>query len=118
MSNTDNKPGLQILAEMLPAVGGKARKPKAKAKARKAKGKKAAKAKKAKPAAAREGSKKAQVIAMLSTKRGATYAELSKACGWLEKTTRALVAVALKRDMGLKIEMAADAKRGNVMRIK
>ena len=65
---------------------------KAKGKAVKAAKKPAAKAPKGKPAAKgapREGTKTAQLVAMLSTKNGATVAELTDALGWQPHTMRA-----------------------------
>jgi len=59
------------------------------------KGKKAAKAKEA--AAPREGSKTAQVIAMLQRKNGATLPEIVKTMGWQKHTVRGFMAGAMKK---------------------
>ena len=53
------------------------------------KGKKAAKAKDS--AGPREGSKTAQVVAMLQRKNGATLSEIMAKMGWLKHTTRAML---------------------------
>jgi hypothetical protein len=67
--------------------------------AKPAKGAKSAKsAKKAKePAAAREGSKTAQVVAMLQRKNGATLQEIMTQMGWQRHTVRGFMAGAMKK---------------------
>ena len=60
-----------------------------------AKGKKAAKAKET--AGPREGSKTAQVVAMLQRKNGATLAEIMDKMGWQKHTVRGFVAGAMKK---------------------
>jgi len=59
-----------------------------------------------KPASARQGSKTAQVIALLEKPKGATLAELIKATGWLPHSVRGFISGALGKKMGLKIESA------------
>jgi len=59
------------------------------------KAKKAAKAKES--AGPREGSKKAQVVAMLQRKNGATLAEIMKTMGWQKHTVRGFMAGAMKK---------------------
>jgi hypothetical protein len=59
------------------------------------KGKKAAKGKEA--AGPREGSKTAQVVAMLQRKNGATLAEIMAKMGWLKHTVRGFMAGAMKK---------------------
>ena len=59
------------------------------------KGKKAAKA--PETAAAREGSKTAQVVAMLQRKNGATLAEIMDKMGWQKHTVRGFMAGAMKK---------------------
>ena len=59
------------------------------------KGKKVVKAKDA--AAPREGSKTAQVVAMLQRKGGATLAEVMKKMGWQKHTVRGFMAGAMKK---------------------
>jgi hypothetical protein len=55
-------------------------------------------AKKAKPAGgAREGSKTAQVVAMLQRKNGATLAEIMDQMGWQKHTVRGFMAGAMKK---------------------
>ena len=57
--------------------------------------KKAAKAKTS--AGPREGSKTAQVVAMLQRKNGATLAEIMDKMGWLKHTVRGFMAGAMKK---------------------
>jgi hypothetical protein len=59
------------------------------------KGKKAAKAQE--PATPREGSKTAQVIAMLKRKNGATLLEIMKSMDWQKHTVRGFMAGAMKK---------------------
>ena len=59
------------------------------------KGKKAAKAQES--AAPREGSKTAQVVAMLQRKNGATLAEIMDKMGWQRHTVRGFMAGAMKK---------------------
>ena len=59
------------------------------------KGKKAAKAQE--PAGPREGSKTAQVVAMLQRKNGATLAEIMDKMGWQKHTVRGFMAGAMKK---------------------
>jgi Protein of unknown function (DUF3489) len=60
-----------------------------------AKGKKAAKTPEA--GAPREGSKTAQVVAMLQRKNGATITQIMEAMGWLRHTVRGFMAGAMKK---------------------
>src|SRR4029077_1479131 len=59
------------------------------------KGKKAAKAQET--AGPREGSKTAQVVAMLQRKNGATLSEIMDKMGWQKHTVRGLMAGAMKK---------------------
>ena len=59
------------------------------------KGKKAAKAQEA--AAPREGSKTAQVVALLQRKNGATLVEIMEKFGWQKHTVRGFMAGAMKK---------------------
>jgi hypothetical protein len=81
------------------AAKGAPAKPKATKKATAAKNapkaKKAAKAKEA--AGPREGSKTAQVVAMLQRKNGATLAEIMAKMGWQKHTVRGFMAGAMKK---------------------
>jgi len=61
------------------------------------KGAKAAKPAKAESGAPREGSKTAQVLAMLQRKNGATITEIMKAMGWQRHTVRGFMAGAMRK---------------------
>jgi hypothetical protein len=81
-------------------------KPKAAGKTKKATpGKSAAKAAKAEKSTAgfHEGSKTAQVVAMLQGKNGATLAEITEKMGWQKHTVRGLIST-LGSKHGLKID--------------
>ncbi len=73
------------------------------------KAKKAAKAKEA--TGPREGSKMAQVIAMLQRKNGATLDDLARTFTWEKHTVRGMIAGALKK-AGYKVESYKDEKTG------
>jgi hypothetical protein len=94
-----------------PAESGKAR-----AAARKPRrGKKAPKRRpKAKAASRSQGSKSAQVIALLEKSKGATLAELMKATGWQAHSVRGFLSGTVRKKMGLKIE---SIKRGDGERV-
>jgi hypothetical protein len=62
-----------------------------------AKPKKAATAKAPKPQGPREGSKTAQVVAMLQRKNGATLPEIMDKVGWQKHTVRGFMAGAMKK---------------------
>jgi hypothetical protein len=51
----------------------------------------------------RDGTKQAQVIAMLSRREGATIAQIVKATEWRSHTVRGFFAGALKRKLGLEV---------------
>jgi len=61
------------------------------------KGAKAAKPAKTESGSAREGSKTAQVLAMLQRKNGATITEIMKAMGWQRHTVRGFMAGAMRK---------------------
>jgi hypothetical protein len=77
---------------------------------------KAKKAAKAESAGPREGSKKAQVIAMLQRKNGATLAEIADKMGWKSWTVRGFMAGAMKK-AGYKIESFKSDKGERTYRI-
>jgi hypothetical protein len=79
------------------------------------KGKKAAKAQE--PAAPREGSKTAQVIAMLQRKNGATLSEIMKSTDWQKHTVRGFMAGAMKK-AGFTVESFKPAGGERTYRIK
>jgi hypothetical protein len=58
----------------------------------------------AQEAAARQGSKKAQVIALLRRKEGATLQVLMSATGWQAHSVRGFLSGSLGKKMGLKVE--------------
>jgi len=61
------------------------------------KGTKAAKPAKAESGAPREGSKTAQVVAMLQRKNGATLSEIMEKMGWQRHTVRGFMAGAMRK---------------------
>jgi hypothetical protein len=63
----------------------------------------------AKPAPARDGSKKAEVVAMLQRKNGATLAEIMKATDWQAHTVRGFISGTLGKKMGLTVTSAKNA---------
>jgi hypothetical protein len=80
-------------------------------KAPKAKTGEAKKAAKAKEGGPREGSKMAQVIAMLQRKNGATLDDLASTFKWEKHTVRGMIAGALKK-AGYEVESYKDEKTG------
>ena len=80
-----------------------------------------AKARKApKPTAAatlgktRDGTKQAQLIAMLKRAKGASITEIADAFGWQHHTVRGALAGALKKKLGLTIVSEKNDRRGRV----
>ncbi len=61
-----------------------------------------------KPVSARDGSKKANVLALLERKDGATLAELMKATGWQAHSVRGFLSGALGKKVGLKVTSAKE----------
>ena len=78
---------------------------------------KTAKSKEPKQPRAREGSKQAQLIAMLRRAKGATIDEVVDALEWQPHTVRGAIAGALKKRLGLDVTSDKDEKRGRVYRI-
>ena len=65
----------------------------------------------------RDGSKQAQLIAMLRRTKGATIEEIVEALEWQPHTVRGAIAGALKKKLGLEVASEKDEKRGRVYRI-
>ena len=78
---------------------------------------KAPKSKEPKSAGPREGSKQAQLIAMLHRAKGATIDEIAKALEWQPHTVRGAIAGALKKRLGLDVASEKVEGRGRVYRI-
>jgi len=75
------------------------------------------KAKQHKSTAPRDGSKQAQLIAMLKRTKGASIEEIVAAFDWQAHTVRGAIAGALKKKLGLDVTSEKDEKRGRVYRI-
>src|SRR5690606_2868003 len=65
----------------------------------------------------REGTKQAQLIAMLRMPEGATIAEIAAATGWQPHTVRGAIAGALKKKLGLEVTSEKVDGRGRVYRL-
>ena len=65
----------------------------------------------------RDGSKQAQLIAMLRRAKGATVDEIAKALAWQPHTVRGAIAGALKKKLGLDVRSEKDDTRGRTYRI-
>lgn len=65
----------------------------------------------------RDGSKQAQLIAMLRRTKGATIDEIAEALSWQPHTVRGAIAGALKKKLSLKVTSEKDDKRGRIYRI-
>ena len=66
----------------------------------------------------REGTKQAQLIAMLRTPEGATIDEIVAATGWQPHTVRGAFAGALKKKLGLEVTSDKVEGRGRVYRLE
>jgi hypothetical protein len=65
----------------------------------------------------RDGTKQAQVIAMLRRKQGATIAQIVEATEWRSHTVRGFFAGALKRKLGLEVNSEKAEGGGRIYRI-
>jgi hypothetical protein len=65
----------------------------------------------------RDGSKQAQLIAMLRRTKGATIDEIAETLSWQPHTVRGAIAGALKKKLGLEVASEKDPKRGRVYRV-
>jgi DNA-binding MarR family transcriptional regulator len=65
----------------------------------------------------RDGSKQAQLIAMLRRAKGATVDEIAEALSWQPHTVRGAIAGALKKKLGLDVTSEKDETRGRIYRI-
>ena len=65
----------------------------------------------------RDGSKQAQLIAMLRRAKGATIDELVETLEWQPHTVRGAIAGALNKKLSLDVTSEKDEKRGRVYRI-
>ena len=69
------------------------------------------------PATRRKGTKKAQLIAMLTTADGASINEIIAVTGWLAHTARGVISGVLRKKLGLTILTGKVDGRGRVYRI-
>ena len=65
----------------------------------------------------RDGSKQAQLIAMLRRAKGATVDEIAEALSWQPHTVRGAIAGALKKKLSLDVTSEKDDTRGRIYRI-
>ncbi len=65
----------------------------------------------------RDGSKQAQLIAMLRRAKGATVDGIAEALSWQPHTVRGAIAGALKKKLGLDVTSEKDDRRGRIYRI-
>jgi hypothetical protein len=72
---------------------------------------------KSRPKGTREGSKTAQVVAMLERKNGATLVEIADQMGWQKHTVRGFMAGAMKK-AGYTVESFQSAKGDRTYRIQ
>lgn len=66
---------------------------------------------------AREGSKKAEVLALIERPKGATLTEIRKATGWQAHSVRGFISGTLGKKMGLAVESARRADSERVYRL-
>lgn len=78
---------------------------------------KESKPKRPKTPRSREGSKQAQLIAMLRHAKGATIDEIAAALSWQPHTVRGAIAGALKKKLGLDVTSEKEDNRGRIYRL-
>ena len=76
-----------------------------------------AKAPPPKPPTQRNGTKQAQIIALLERPEGATIAEIVAATAWQTHSARGLISGVLKKKLGLLVGSTKEDGRGSVYRI-
>lgn len=69
------------------------------------------------PPTPREGTKQAQIIALLQRPEGATIAEIVGATGWQAHSARGMISGALKKRLGLPVTSEKVGGRGTVHRL-
>jgi hypothetical protein len=67
--------------------------------------------------APRDGSKKSEVVELMSRKSGATLDEIMQLTGWQAHTVRGFVSGTLIKKMGLKVESLRSEEKGRFYRI-
>jgi hypothetical protein len=70
-----------------------------------------------KPVTIREGTKQAQIIALLQRPEGATITEIVAETGWMAHSVRGMISGALKKKLGLPIASEKVDGRGTVYRL-
>ena len=70
-----------------------------------------------KPPSQRDGTKQAQIIALLERPEGATIAEIVAATAWQAHSARGLISGVLKKKLGLEVGSTKEDGRGSVYRI-
>ena len=69
------------------------------------------------PATRRKGTKKAQLIAMLTAADGASINEIIAVTGWLAHTARGVISGVLRKKLGLKVTSEKNDARGRVYKL-
>ena len=69
------------------------------------------------PATRRKGTKKVQLIAMLTAADGASINEIIAVTGWLAHTARGVISGVLRKKLGLKVTSEKNDARGRVYKL-